>query len=103
MSYYWAGENYTHLPYGGEVEKDYPLMKYVFPYKDPIYAIIEIDDDEITVDGKTSEIVGETPESMNFEKNGLVDKITAEILSRKIKFWFVAEFQIPFDEFFQIF
>jgi len=85
MSYYWAGSAYTHSPYGAEVDREFPLVKYVFPYKDPLYAIIEITDSEIIVTGRESEIVDIQPSEVNFKKEGLVDKVEAIIRSRRIR------------------
>ncbi len=84
MSYYWAGERYDHTTYGETIEKEHPLLRMVFPYRDPLFAIIEITDSEISVEGKRSEIVGAGPESLDFHKAGLCDKITASISDRRI-------------------
>ena len=85
MSYYWAGSAYTHSPYGPEVDREFPLVKYVFPYKDPLYATVEITDSEIIVTGRESEIVDIQPSEVNFKKEGLVDKVEAVIRSRRIR------------------
>lgn len=84
MSYYWAGSAYTHSPYGAEVDAEFPLVKYVFPYKEPLFAIIEITDGEIIITGSESEIVDIQPSEVNFKKEGLVDKVEAVIRSRRI-------------------
>ncbi len=85
MSYYWAGSAYTHSPYGAEIEAEFPLIKYVFPYKEPLFAIIEITDNEITVTGSETEIVGTQPCEVNFKKQGLVDKVEPIIRNRVIR------------------
>ena len=84
MSYYYAGEQYTHNTYDESITKKYSVLKKVFPYKEPLFAIIEIDDNEIRVLGRESEIVGALPESLSFEKKGLVDPITATIKNRTL-------------------
>ena len=84
MSYYWAGSAYTHSPYGPEVDREFPLVKYVFPYKDPLFAIIEITDGEIKVVGRETEFVGIAPHEVNFQKKGLVDPVEAVIRDRLI-------------------
>ena len=78
-------ENGKREKYGAEVDRDFPLVKYVFPYKDPLYAIIEITDSEIIVTGRESEIVDIQPSEVNFKKEGLVDKVEAIIRSRRIR------------------
>ena len=84
ISYYWAGGKYTHDTYDKELAEKYPKLEKVFPYEEPLYAIIEITDKEIVIKGRTSKIVGATPEELCFEKRGLVDQITAGITDRKI-------------------
>lgn len=82
MSYYWAGHEYEHTTYGEKIEKDYPVLRQVFPYKEPLYAIITVTDDKIIIKGKETLIVGKTPEEMNFSKKGLEDKVTPKISDR---------------------
>ena len=84
MSYYWAGRAYDHETFGGEAEAACPMLRHVFPYRDPLFAIVEIGDGEIRITGRTSEIVGATPAQMNFQKAGLVDPITASVCDRVI-------------------
>ena len=84
MSYYWAG-GYDHSTYGEEIEKNYPLSRCVFPYEEPPFAIVDVNDETIKIKGKNSKIVGEKPEQLNFYKKGLVDCITATIMNREIK------------------
>ena len=82
MSYYWAGEKFAHATYGEEIEQEHPMLPMVFPYRDPLFAIVEITDEGIAVRGTESEIVGTSPEALRFSKPGLVDPITASIKSR---------------------
>ena len=84
MSYYWAGRAYDHETYGPLHEGACPMLRHVFPYRDPLFAIVEIEDGEIRIMGRSSEIVGKTPEQMGFVKAGLVDPITASVMDRKI-------------------
>ena len=84
MSYYWAGSAYTHSPYGEEIEAEFPLLKYVFPYEEPLFAVVEITDGEIKISGTQTEIVGTKPCEVNFKKAGLVDPVEAVIRNRRI-------------------
>lgn len=81
-SYYWAGSAYRHTTYGKELERKYQHLQSIFPYREPLFAIIEIDDNEIVIRGRESEFVGATPEAMAFKKPGLCDKITAGVKNR---------------------
>ena len=85
MSYYWAGSAYTHSPYGEKIEAEFPLLKYVFPYEEPLFAIIEITDEEIRICGRETEIVGIKPHEVDFKKAGLVDPVESLIRSRIIR------------------
>ena len=85
MAYYWAGGHYEHTTYGEEIESTHPLLRHVFPYRDPLYAIIQITEDAINVSGTVSDMVGQSPESMNYRKAGLIDPITASINDRHLR------------------
>ncbi len=82
MSYYWAGRAYDHETYGLPYEGTHPMLRCVFPYRDPLFAIVEIEDGEVRITGRRSEIVGKTPAQMGFTKAGLVDPITASVIDR---------------------
>lgn len=86
MSYYWAGGNFDHSTYGEEIEADHPLLRCVFPYKDPLFCIVEIDAEGIQIRGTASEIVGAAPEELAFRKQGLVDPVTASVQDRRLPF-----------------
>ena len=82
-SYYWAGSKYSHSTYGEEIESAYPELKKLFPYRDPLFAIIDIDDAEVRIRGGDSYIVGATPSELGFQKDGLCDEITASVINRQ--------------------
>ena len=82
MSYYWAGRPYSHTTYGEEIEKAHRYLPMVFPFRDPLFATVTITDEAITVCGRTSQIVGASPEELHFVREGLVDPITAAISDR---------------------
>ena len=84
MSYYWAGEQYDHETYGEKIEREHPLLRAVFPYREPLFSIIDVTDEGIFIHGRSSEIVGASPEALDFHKAGLRDKITASIENRAL-------------------
>ena len=84
-SYYWAGSKYSHSTYGEKIESVCPELKKVFPYRDPLFAIIDIDDGRISIRGASSRIVGATPKELDFQKDGLCDEITASVINRQWK------------------
>ena len=48
----------TENRYGREIDEKYPNIKYTLPYRDPVYAIVSMDEKGITVKGTKSEFVG---------------------------------------------
>ena len=79
MTYFWAGHNYVHTSYGGELELQYPILKKMFPYKEPLFAIVEIKDDAIYIKGRKTEIVGQQPEEIHYEKTGYMHEVSSAI------------------------
>ena len=62
MSYKWLGEEYEHLRYSEQVDKDFKWIKYTAPYKEPLFTIVEISTaGRIRIEGKESEYVGPSP------------------------------------------
>jgi calcineurin-like phosphoesterase family protein len=86
MSYSWVGEKFMKVRYSDEIDKEYPWIKYTIPYKDPLFAIVEISKGTISIDGVKSEFVGPGPEELGIPERPVNDKIVSEISSRKLKF-----------------
>jgi len=80
--------------YGTEIDEKYPNIKYTVPYKDPVYAIIDIDETGINIKGVQSDYVGPTPEERGLYKagswwlnvNGGKRPLTAAIRDRFLSF-----------------
>jgi predicted phosphodiesterase len=85
ISNYWAGSKFKHDTYPKEIIEKYPKLESVFPYREPLFAIMEISDGEITVKERASEFVGATPKELKFVKWGLKDPVTPKIRARKVK------------------
>lgn len=59
MDCLWVDEDFaTENRYGREIDEKYPNIKYTLPYRDPVYAIVSMDEKGITVKGTKSEFVG---------------------------------------------
>ncbi len=56
--------------YGPEIDEKYPNIKYTAPYKDPVFAIITMDDKGMEIKGRQSEFVGADPEKLGFYEEG---------------------------------
>jgi len=67
MSYEWLGEEYACIRYSEEVDKQYKWIKYTAPYKEPLFAVVEISTEGyIRIAGKKSEWVGPSPWDLGF-------------------------------------
>lgn len=65
MSYQWLGEKYQHLRYSKEIDKSHPWIKETVPYKDPLWAIVDIfHDGSFRLKGKKTVFVGPSPEDL---------------------------------------
>ncbi len=56
--------------FGPEIDEKYPNIKYTAPYKDPVFAIITMDDKGMEIKGRQSEFVGADPEALGFYAEG---------------------------------
>ena len=62
MSYKWLGEEFEHIRYSPEVDKNFKWIKYTAPYKEPLFTIVEISTEGyIKSNGKQTEYVGPSP------------------------------------------
>lgn len=52
ISNIWVGEEYETQRYPEEIERDYPSLRYTFPYKKPIFAIVTLTDDKLIIEGQ---------------------------------------------------
>lgn len=84
-SYQWLGDDYKEVRYSEEVDKTHPNIKYTVPYKDPIWAMIEIDKKgQITVKGKKTIFVGSSPAQLGVKMNDYIYPIVPYISDRKL-------------------
>ncbi|NBB18530.1 metallophosphoesterase [Runella sp. CRIBMP] len=86
MSYKWLGEEYGHVRYSEQIDKDFKWIKYTAPYKDPLYTVIEISTKgTISIAEKKSEWVGPAPEKVGFPVQNSEYEVP-EIRARMLKF-----------------
>jgi predicted phosphodiesterase len=88
MSYVWMGGDYLHVRYSKEVDEQHPYVKYTSPYRDPIFATIEVDSrGTITIDGNESSWVGPDPWELGYpEETRQRDRTVPRIASRELNF-----------------
>lgn len=85
MSYQWLGSDYEHIRYSAEVDKTHPLIKKTVPYKDPLWAMIDISKDgSFQLKGKKSVFVGPSPEDLGMSHYQYGYPIVPFISDRKI-------------------
>ena len=86
MSYHWLGDNYVHIRYSEEVDKNFKWIKYTAPFKEPLFTTVEISSKgTIKIAGKKTEWVGSTPWELGYPEE-LKKYMRTEISKRKLKF-----------------
>ncbi len=67
MSYQWMGDAYTQIRYSDEVDKNFKWIKYTAPYKEPLFALVEISTKGfIKINGTKTEWVGASPWDLDY-------------------------------------
>ncbi len=62
ISCLWIDEDFVvENVYGKEIDKKYPNIKYVVPYKDPNFAIITVGEDGLDIKGTLNKYYGPSP------------------------------------------
>lgn len=63
-SYIWGGQKFLNTErYPAEIHAKHPNLKYVIPYEDVLYAVVEIDGKgEVIIKGKTSSYIKPEPD-----------------------------------------
>ncbi|MGO4288163.1 metallophosphoesterase family protein [Chitinophaga sp. RAB17] len=84
-SYQWLGDDHQEMRYSAEIDKAHPYIKYTVPYKDPIWAMIEIDTKgTITIQGRKTVFVGSSPEKLGVNMDEYIYPIVPFISDRKL-------------------
>lgn len=76
ISNYWAGEKFATQRYCQKTEMNFPNLKYVVPYQKPLYAIITLDQNGVTVQGVKGRFVPPCAKS-----TGITAKVTPHVTS----------------------
>jgi calcineurin-like phosphoesterase family protein len=86
MAYKWLGEEYEHIRYSEDVDRDFKWIKYTAPYKDPLYTVVEISmSGYIRIAGKNSEYVGPSPWELGYPEH-LKRFVKPQITERYLEF-----------------
>lgn len=71
MSNYWLGTEFDHPErYTKQIDEKYPNLRYTVPYQDAVFAIVTLDEAGATVRGRSSALVGATPEQQGVYERG---------------------------------
>lgn len=89
-SYVWIGGKYKHDSYPAEIHQQYPVIANTAPYKDPLWAVVEVDPAKgrLTVTGTKTVWVGPSPEELGvnpaeYDPAVCVPRISDRTLSMK--------------------
>lgn len=67
MSYHWLGDNYQHVRYSYEVDKNFKWIKYTAPFKEALFTTVEISSKgTIKIAGKETEWIGPSPWELGY-------------------------------------
>jgi hypothetical protein len=53
-----------------QIQKKYPNIRYVVPYRDPVFSIVTVDENGATIHGRSGEFVGITPDAQGVNQAG---------------------------------
>lgn len=85
-SYQWLGDKYQEVRYTKEIDQAHPNIKNTVPYREPIWAMIDIKDGEtIRIKGKKTEFVGSSPTDLQVEMDTYIYPIVPYISDRNLK------------------
>lgn len=85
-SYQWVGEKFKEIRYSETIDKAHPLIKYTVPYKEPLWAMVEITaNGNIRVKGRKTTFVGSSPEQLGVPADDYIYPIVPFISDRTLK------------------
>jgi len=82
-SYSWLGGDFKHESYAKEIHEKYPWISYTAPYRDPLWAMVELDlgKGRLVVTGRESVWVGPTPWELGMDEKMKDPKIVGPRIS----------------------
>jgi len=86
-SNYWLGSPFQHESYSKQIHAEYPWICYTAPYREPLWAVVEVDPAKgvLTVKGRETEWVGPSPWEVGAdEKRMLWTRVAPRISDRAI-------------------
>lgn len=87
MSYQWIGEKYKTSRYPTSMLADYKWLDHLAPYKDPLYAFVEIDPTgALALNGRETDWVAPSPTVAGVPKQIYGSEYSTKISNYKIQF-----------------
>jgi Icc protein len=86
MSNYWLDVPYATLRYTPQLDVRYPNIRYVAPYRDPVFAIVTITDGVIDIRGRKSVFVGPSPAEQGFPMKSWEDIVSPSVTDFSLRF-----------------
>lgn len=85
-SYNWVGGDFQHIRYSAAIDKTHPNIKKTVPYRDPLWAYIEIDSrGKIGITGRSTSFVGPSPADLGMDMSRYKHPIVPQISDRSIE------------------
>ena len=83
--YTWLGDQYKHDSYAKEIHRDFPWISHTAPYKDSLWAVVDVNltEGRLSVTGKESSWVGSTPWELGIDTQTKEPKIYAPRISNR--------------------
>ena len=86
MSYHWLGDDYEYVRYSKDVDKNFKWIKYTAPFKEPLFATVEISKEGyIKIEGRKTEWAGPSPWELGYPER-LKKYMRPAISSRFLEF-----------------
>ncbi|HBE72143.1 MAG TPA: alkaline phosphatase [Planctomycetaceae bacterium] len=84
MSYKWVGGNNARLRFPKHIEETYSNVKKTVPYQDPLYTVLTLDPDSMTMglEGRSTSFVPPSPSEMRLPN---AEQMKSQISSRTLR------------------
>lgn len=79
ISNHWIGTKYAASRFNAEIERKYPNLRYTFPYKEPVFAIVHLDGSGMRIQGHKGSFFQPGPRAMHVPY-----RITATVQDRNL-------------------
>lgn len=66
ISNHWAGENYVRQRFDPATEKQFPNLRYTFPYREPVYAMVALSETGVQIRGRQGGFIPPEPAELNY-------------------------------------